>query len=307
MTIIGVFKTFFEYICDTLILKKTAMKKITLMAAIFAVFTLNAQNIFSDDFNAETIDAITYTNWTSIDDDGDGNFWEVFDTADIGTGGSIMTGFGADSDSWEGGNPFTPDNYLITAQPIDLSTSSGTFLSYKVGTYQLNGTFIADKYSIYLTASNDPAVIATETPVATKLVSDDVAADQPDGSTSAAQVTIDISAFDGQVVYLTFRHYDCSDENSVLLDDILVYGVLAVADQSFNNFNYFVNGNNELNLSANTAMESAVLYNVLGQQVISQKLSNTNEIVNISSLNSGIYIAKVTIDGNSKSFKIVKK
>jgi hypothetical protein len=36
-------------------------------------------------------------------------------------------------------------------------------------------------------------------------------------------------------------------------------------------------------------------------------LENTNEIVNISALNTGLYIATVSIDGNTKSFKIVKK
>jgi len=283
------------------------MKKITLLAAFFAAFTMNSQIIFSDDFNTETLDATTYANWTSIDQDGDGNFWEVFDSANVGDGvSSLFTGFGADSDSWEG-SALMPDNYLITSQPIDLTGASGTTLSYLVGTYQVNGTFLGDKYSIYLTASNDPIVIAGETPVVTKLVSDDVTANAGDGSDSAALVTLDISAYEGQVVYLTFRHYDTFDENSVLIDDVVVDGVLAVADQSFNNFNYFVDSNNQLNLSANTAMESVQLYNVLGQQVVSKKLNNTNEVVNISALNSGMYIATVSIDGNTKSFKIVKR
>ena len=282
------------------------MKKITLLAAFFAAFTLNAQIIFSDDFNTEVLDATTFAQWASIDQDGDTNFWEVFDSADIGTGGSLMTGFGADSDSWEG-SALTPDNYLITLQPLDLTASTGTTLDFLVGTYQTNGTFLDDKYSVYLTASNDPTVIVGETPVLTKFVGDDVAGDQADGSASAAAISVDISAFDGQVVYLTFRHYDSVDVNSVLIDDVIVDGVLAVADQTFNSFKYYVDANGQLNLSANSTMESVVLYNVLGQQVVSQKLANTNEIVNISALNTGLYIATVSIDGNTKSFKIVKK
>ncbi|MCG2431455.1 T9SS type A sorting domain-containing protein [Aequorivita xiaoshiensis] len=53
-------------------------------------------------------------------------------------------------------------------------------------------------------------------------------------------------------------------------------------------------------------MNNIALYNMLGQQVVSQKLNNTNESVNISELQSGVYIATVSIDGASKSFKIVK-
>jgi len=44
----------------------------------------------------------------------------------------------------------------------------------------------------------------------------------------------------------------------------------------------------------------------LGQQVISKKLLNTNETINIASLETGIYVAKASIQGTSKSFKIVK-
>lgn len=282
------------------------MKKITFLAAIFAAFTMNAQIVFSDDFNTEILDATTFTNWMSLDVDGDGNFWEVFDTASIGTGASLMTGFGADSDSWEG-SALMPDNYLVTMAPLDLTSATGTSLTFLVGSYQVSGLFIADKFSVYLTASNDPAVIAGETPVLTALVSDYAACDQADGSASAAPVTIDLSAFDGQTVYLTFRHYDTVDENSVLIDDISVDAVLAVSDQEFNNFKYFVDANAQLNLSASTSMESLSLYNVLGQQVVSQKLNNTNEVIDISALRSGIYLASVTIEGNTKSFKIVKR
>lgn len=283
------------------------MKKITLfVASVLVALTANAQ-AFSDDFNSETVDAVVFSQWDSLDEDGDGEFWEVFD-ADATGYPWLMSGLGADSDSWEGGNPFTPDNYLITSDPIDLTNYSGTTLSYIVGTYQTGGTFIADKYSIYMTTSNDPATIASETPVTTRLVSDDVTAAAGDGSDSAASVTIDASAFDGQVVYLTFRHYDTSDENSVLLDDVVVDGtLLSVGEQNFSGFQYFVDSNSQLQLSANNAMSQVDLYNVLGQQVLSQKLNSTTASVSMAALTSGVYIATVTIDGQNKSFKIVKR
>ena len=82
--------------------------------------------------------------------------------------------------------------------------------------------------------------------------------------------------------------------------------VLGVNEETFNGFEYFVDNSN-LNISADRAFENVNLYNVLGQEVISKKLSNTSEVVNIASLNSGVYIATVTIEGAKKSFKIVKK
>ena len=83
--------------------------------------------------------------------------------------------------------------------------------------------------------------------------------------------------------------------------------ILGIEDLPFNGFKYLVNGNNELILSAFTAMDNIEIHNIIGQQVISQKLNNINEIVDISSLNTGVYIAIVNIEGQSKSFKIVKK
>jgi len=83
-------------------------------------------------------------------------------------------------------------------------------------------------------------------------------------------------------------------------------GILSVEDQSFNNFNYYINTNSQLVLKASTSLENIQLYNLLGQQVLTKTLSNTNETINIASLDAGIYIAKVSIQGKSKSFKIVK-
>ncbi len=284
------------------------MKKITLLAALLVAFSMNAQ-IFFDDFNGEATDAITFEKWESIDFDGDGNYWEVADMLDYATNNAPlhpMQTQAADSDSWEG-SAFTPDNWLITKDPIDLSGSTGSALSFVVGTYQTNGTFIDDKYSIYLSEFNSVVDLLGETPIDTRLVSDDCTAASGDGADSAATVNIDISAFDGQMVYLAFRHFDSIDINSVLLDDITVTGTLGVTDVAFNGFNYYVDANNILNLSANTSLENVQLYNLLGQQVVSQSLSNKNATINLESFETGIYIARVSIEGTTKSFKVIKK
>jgi len=279
------------------------MKKITFLAAFLVVFSMNAQ-IFFDDFNSEVVDEITFTNWLSLDEDGDSNFWEVFD-ADGTAYPWLMSGLGADSDSWEGA-PFEPDNYLITIDPIDLTGVTGTMITYLVGTYQTNGMFIDDLYSIYMSTSNSVVDILAEGPIETYLVSDHVTASAGDGSDSAAEVTVDASAYDGQIVYLTFRHYDSIDVNSVLLDDVTVDGVLAVGDESLQALAYSVNAN-ELSLRNNLPLENIQIYNVLGQEVLSQKLFNTVETVNISALTSGVYLANVTADGQSRTIRILKR
>lgn len=82
---------------------------------------------------------------------------------------------------------------------------------------------------------------------------------------------------------------------------------LGIEDQIFNGFAYFIDAGQQLNLSANTPMESIQLYDLLGKRVVSQQLSQTEEIVNISALKTGVYLATISIDGAGKTFKIVKR
>lgn len=61
-----------------------------------------------------------------------------------------------------------------------------------------------------------------------------------------------------------------------------------------------------LNVESNTQIEAITLFNILGQQVASQKVNDTKGNVSLSNLNSGVYLAKVQMDGQVKTFKFVK-
>ncbi|RLJ61994.1 putative secreted protein (Por secretion system target) [Lacinutrix venerupis] len=76
-----------------------------------------------------------------------------------------------------------------------------------------------------------------------------------------------------------------------------------------NSISHFFNTDtNNLTLTSSTLPFSSVeLYSILGQQVLSKKLSQTNESLNLSHLNDGIYIAKVSIEGKTETIKFVKK
>lgn len=267
------------------------MKKITLLAALFAVFAMNAQTIFfSDDFNDEDV-----SDWTRYDEDGDGNFIaDLFVVEDAD--GNPVTPVSLISRSWQG-FPLTPDNWIVSPA-IDLTTASGDVqLTWKV--QAAAATWDLENYSVYVGTSSDIADLESATVTFTEVY------DDPDNLGTQYDRSLDLSSLTGETVYLAFRHHDVTDQDFLSIDDVMVSGVLAVGTNEFKGFNYFV-ANNQLNLSANTSMEKVALYNMLGQQVVSQKLSNNNETVELSGLQSGIYIATVSIDGASKSFKIVK-
>src|SRR5690606_23365655 len=82
----------------------------------------------------------------------------------------------------------------------------------------------------------------------------------------------------------------------------------SVADNAIAGFSQFYSTQTkDLTISANDAFSNITLFNIVGQQVISKKLSSNNETINLSSLKDGVYLANVTANGNTATFKIVKK
>lgn len=83
---------------------------------------------------------------------------------------------------------------------------------------------------------------------------------------------------------------------------------LSVKDFSNNAFTHSYNNTvKTLNLeSSNMAMTSVEIYSILGQSVMTKSLNATSESIDVSSLTDGVYLAKVNINGNSKTVKFIK-
>lgn len=62
-----------------------------------------------------------------------------------------------------------------------------------------------------------------------------------------------------------------------------------------------------LNIEYKTALNSVKVFNILGQEVLSQKVDVNELQVNISSLNKGVYMVKLFTEETQHSFKIVKE
>jgi hypothetical protein len=300
------------------------MKKITLLAAFFAAFTMNAQvTVWEDSFETYAdFEIAAIGDWTQFDNDAAATYGSVdYDFVNeqyIGTGivfnpsmatpdpAGTQTANADQNPNWVArtgdkamymiaSTSLLNDDYLISPQ-VNLTGATGSSLSFWAKS--ITDNFGLERFEVLLSTTGNAQADFTE---------DISGGEQQAPIGDYFEYSYDLSAYDGQQVYIAI-HYVAQDSFILLMDDFKVEaGTLGVADNTFNNFNYFVDINNQLNLSANSAMESLTVYNVLGQQVVSQKLENTNESVNISALNSGIYIATVSIEGITKSFKIVKK
>lgn len=74
-------------------------------------------------------------------------------------------------------------------------------------------------------------------------------------------------------------------------------------------FSHFYDINTQtLSLSSlNSPFSDLMVYNVLGQEVLNQKLSGKTETLDMSGLVNGLYIVKINFDADSKVIKVLKQ
>lgn len=81
---------------------------------------------------------------------------------------------------------------------------------------------------------------------------------------------------------------------------------LSVSKNEQETFIHYINKNN-LHLRNNQTHDKITIYNVLGQSVMTKNLNSKNEKINIESLKSGVYLAKISSNKNTNTFKLIKK
>ncbi len=91
----------------------------------------------------------------------------------------------------------------------------------------------------------------------------------------------------------------------------LTLQALSIEDKILaNNFAVYPNPvRDRLNISFPEQVSSATLtlYNILGSKVLEQQISATNNSLEVSDLKSGVYLASISSEGKTNSFKIIKE
>lgn len=177
------------------------MKKILIATCILLFGIYYSQTYYSQDFSA-----LGLNGWVSTDLDGDGKQWDNLNASSLDSNlaaGSLV------SYSYKN-QVLTPDN-LITSPLIDLSsvTAASVFLKYDLFS---SPTYPAEKYSVYVTASNVPGAITPSVPIHTETIAS--------GGLQARK--LDLTPFIGQQIYISFRHYDCTDKLYLIIDNVKV-------------------------------------------------------------------------------------
>ena len=194
------------------------MKKFLLMFfALFAMaFFAKAQTpIFTENF-----DNGMPSGWTQIDANNDNLMWEhssspvSYFPSDVilaGNGHNGSTGFIlSGSYSNVTSTAITPDNWLIT--PAINLTGIASLSFWVCGQ---DASFSAEHYGVYISTTTN-----TDTSAFTLLYEATIG--QTREQTAWENHTINLSAYNGETVYIAFRHFNCSDEFLLNLDDVEV-------------------------------------------------------------------------------------
>ena len=242
---------------------------------------------FNEDFEAyaDTEDFLANSGWTTIDHDGDGNNWFLHydETDDI----NVMA-----SRSWDG-ELLTPENFLITPQLNlpDLSEGETIVVGFHVDASGNN--FFEEHYKVVVsTAGNDPDDFIDDHIVFEETLTAD------ESGWNFVLREIDISGFAGAPVYIAIVHYDCTDQDRLLIRDIQVDVVAdetSITDPEVLVFNVFPNpANEQIFIESESTIIDISMINLSGKVIHQQNVNDRTHQVNTGALPSGLYLLKAT-------------
>lgn len=179
--------------------------------AVTMTFILDAVPLpFTENFNnSEDIPEFM----TLIDNDGDGLGWYW---------GSRLGDGQARSQSYDSstGAALTPDNFLITPKldltPIEAGKS--VKLTYKIAPTANTAIYRQEHYGVFVSTTGKEAADFTHL-----LFEETITTDMTNWVLVLRE--LDLSQFAGQYIYVAFRHYNVTDMDRIVLDDIEIFEV----------------------------------------------------------------------------------
>jgi hypothetical protein len=163
---------------------------------------------FTEDFEG----GIVPTKWLNIDYDADYYFWEIKSAGGGWTPHSGQYSIASASYVNDPGMPLFPDNWLVT---VPLTISATSQLSYWVAAQDPDWAQEHLEVWISTTGNTVPDDFTDEIESYTL----------PPGSDEWNEHVLDLSTYDGETIYIAFRHCDVSDMFWIKIDDVVVTDV----------------------------------------------------------------------------------
>jgi Cleaved Adhesin Domain/Secretion system C-terminal sorting domain len=218
----------------------------------------------------------------NIDDDADGFQFETFSLKTY-TGDSCLS-----SASYDNGTStaLTPDNYLVLPQ-MTPRAGNNKFTYFVTSQDPL---YPAEKYSI-MVSTTDAAVASFTTVAFTEVLVDTVWQAR----------AVDLSAYNGQNIYVAVRHHDVTDKFIIKFDDFRFPSLItatekaALAEGTVRAFPNPTNGNFNLSWTAeltNVMIEVSDAHGKLVQTIKPINAAQTD--INLTNMAAGVYMVRLS-------------
>ena len=284
------------------------MKKsfVLVMLAIMGLSQLNAQN-FSDGktfLNAPNR-GMTYTydfegepvlvDWTTIDADGDGHDW--FNGHQLGTEmGHNETDGWACSESYKFPDALTPDNYLVSRQFLASADASISFWACSHDELYPEEHF---GVAVSTSGNTNPADFTT-------IAEWTIPNNWNKGQSEWTEYRADLSQYEGQMIYIAIRHFDCTDRYKLDVDDVTIIAgdIDAVAE---NEIEACIAPNPTYGLVTVKAedMRQVAVLNMMGQKVYGLAVDAELFTLDLSQFEAGIYFVRVETENGCNTQRVV--
>ena len=252
------------------------MKKLLLAISFSALFLQgNSQTYLLEEFFNDTLNLPA--TFTSIDQDGDGNNWRI---------NTWETESYAVSDSWRNSVPLTPENYLITPQ-LNLAGLDGT-VKVRYTVQVADETYFAEKYKVAVSTTGNQAADFTNVLFTEVLTLNEYYVWK--------SREVDLTQFVGNSIYLTWCHFDCTDQYKLLLDSIQVmyYPNVGINDNASEKAMVFHNqATQQLLVSGDYQNANISVYSTAGQEVLAVSNQNSRTILSTQGLKPDVYIVRI--------------
>lgn len=255
---------------------------------------------FSEDFSNPNNFLVC---WDNIDADGDGQSWAVIDY-DLNEDGVPDGNPTLASASWTSATgALTPDNWAISSA-IDLSSlPSDAEIALTWEARGVDVDFADENYTVYVGNNNEISSLVNSSVTFNEIIG------QNGGAGVFVPRQLDISSLRGETVYVAFRHHNSTDEFVLNIDTIEIAFTLSTADFLNNNVtHYFDKSTESLHIESSQLSFNAIeIFNILGQSALQKPLSSNIEIIDLNSIANGVYLAKIEVEGGTKTIKFVKQ
>jgi len=231
-----------------------------------------------------------YMQWTTIDADGDGYVWNL--NRNWGNYNNPYSMVSASCDEYE--QPLTPDNYLVC--PFKLTYDCITFWACAQ-----DENYPAEHFGVAVsTKSNTDAADFTTL--------------QEWTLTAKAQglwyeFTVDLREYQGEEIWVAIRHFDCTDQFMIVVDDITLYREWdGVADNNIATMSLYPNPTTDrLQVESSERIEQYEVYDITGALLRRDVVGRKVFTLDIEDLSVGTYLLKLTSEGTVQTRRFVKR